>query len=147
YFVGGDEGGPPPRLDRHPGDATDRRKCLAAKAHGTDSKEIVGRGKLAGGVIAQRQLDIVGMDALPVIDDADELAAPLLDVDIDARAAGVDAVFQQFLDDAGGALDDFAGGDLGNDGNRKLHNARHARFSHPWIGWASLSFYANSWAR
>ena len=69
------------------------------------------------------------MDAAAVVDDADQLAAALLDVDVDARAAGVEAVFQQLLDDAGGPLDDLAGGDLGDDGRRQLLDARHARLS------------------
>ena len=44
---------------------------------------------------------IVGDDAAAVIDDANEFGAALLDLDVDARAAGIDGVFEQFLDDAG----------------------------------------------
>ena len=74
------------------------------------------RGELAGGVAGEGERQVVGMDAAAVIDDADQLGAALLDLDVDARAAGVDAVFQQLLDDAGGPFDDLAGGDLGDDG-------------------------------
>ena len=38
-------------------------------------------------------------------------------------AAGVDAVFQQLLDDAGRPFDDLAGGDLGDDSQGELMNA------------------------
>ena len=36
-------------------------------------------------------------------------AAALFDVNIDACAAGIDGVFEQFLNDAGGSFDDLAG--------------------------------------
>ena len=88
-------------------------------------KEIVGRVELAGGVAGEGQRQIVASDAAAVVDDADQLDAALLDVDVDARAAGIDGVFEQFLDDAGRPFDDLAGGDLGDDGIGKLLNSRH----------------------
>jgi hypothetical protein len=68
--------------------------------------------QLVGGVAGEGQGQIVGVDAAAVIDDLDEVAATVPDFDIDASAAGIDGVFQQFLDDAGGSFDDFAGDDL-----------------------------------
>src|SRR5262249_54367966 len=58
--------------------------------------------------------------------DADQLGPPLFDVDVDPPGAGVDTVLKQFLDDAGGAFDDFSGGNLVDDGQRQLLDARPA---------------------
>ena len=55
---------------------------------------------------------VVADHAVAVVGDADELAAAAFDLDADARGAGVEGVFEEFLDDGGGAFDDFAGGDL-----------------------------------
>src|SRR5439155_1506018 len=63
--------------------------------------------------------------AAAVIGHADQVRPALLHVDVDARGPGVDAVFQQLLEDAGRALDHFAGGDLGDDGLRQLLDTRH----------------------
>ena len=68
-------------------------------------------------------------DAAAIVDDANQFGAALLDVDVDAAAAGVHGVFEQLLDDAGGPLDDLARGDLGDDGSGQLLDAWHgARF-------------------
>ena len=53
--------------------------------------------------------------AVAVVGDADELAAAGFDLDADAGGAGVERVFEQLFDDGGGAVDDFAGGDLVGD--------------------------------
>ena len=50
-----------------------------------------------------------------VIGDADQAASAGLDFDGDARGLGIEGIFDQFLDDAGGAFDHFAGGDLVGD--------------------------------
>jgi hypothetical protein len=49
---------------------------------------------------------------MAVIGDADEFAAAAFDLDSDAGGSGVEGVFEEFFDDGGWALDDFAGGDL-----------------------------------
>ena len=41
--------------------------------------------------------------------------SPLLEVEADAAGAGVDGVFEEFLDDRGWPLDDFTRGDLVGD--------------------------------
>ena len=105
--------------------AADRGQRFAAKAERADAEEIVGVVQFAGGVAGKGQRQIVGVDAAAVVDDANQFDAALLDFDIDARAAGVNGVFEQFLDDAGRPLDDLASGDLGDDVGRKLANSRH----------------------
>ena len=47
-----------------------------------------------------------------VVAHAHQADAAALDVDLDALRAGVEAVFDQFLDDRGRPLDHLAGGDL-----------------------------------
>src|SRR4051812_10177834 len=62
---------------------------------------------------------------MPVIDQADQVRAPLLDIKGDARAARIEGILQQFLDDTRGPLDDFARGYLGDNRWRQVLNARH----------------------
>ena len=68
---------------------------------------------------------VFGDDAAAVVHDADEFSAAGFKVDVDAGGAGIDRVFQQFLDDGRGPLDDLAGGNLRDDPRRKLINTRH----------------------
>src|SRR5437763_964903 len=88
---------------------------LAAEAQRADAEEVVGVFELAGGVAGERQRQVVGVDAAAVVRDADQFGAALLDLDVDAPAAGVHGVFEQLLDDAGGPFDDLASSDLGDD--------------------------------
>ena len=50
-------------------------------------------------------------DTFPIVGDTDESPASVLDVDDDVPAAGVEAVFDQFLDDRSRPFDHFSGGD------------------------------------
>jgi hypothetical protein len=84
------------------GDATDGGQRLAAEAERADLEQVVGIAQFARDVVAERQRQVVGVDAAAVIDDADQIGAALLGLDVNACAAGVDGVLQQFLDDAGG---------------------------------------------
>ena len=61
------------------------------------------------------QGQVVGLDAAAVVGDADQLGAALLDLDVDAAAAGVHGVFEQLLDHARRPFHDFARRDFGND--------------------------------
>jgi len=61
---------------------------------------------------------IFGKHATAVVYDADEFGSALLEVHVNARAASIDCVFQQLLDDACRSLNDLAGGDLRDDGGR-----------------------------
>ena len=67
---------------------------------------------LARRVPLDRQPRVVRLHALAVVFDANQLLAAELDGDADAAGAGVERVLDQLLDDRGGPLDDFAGGDL-----------------------------------
>ena len=55
---------------------------------------------------------VVAVHARAVVGHAQQAAAAALDLDIDAGGAGVQAVFDQFLDHRGGTLHHLAGSDL-----------------------------------
>src|SRR5579885_1194737 len=76
----------------------------------------------------ESERQIVGDDATAVIYNSDEIDTTLLDLDIDATAAGVNGVFQQLLDDTCGPLDDFSSGDFVDYQRRQLLNSRHTDF-------------------
>src|SRR6185312_15981880 len=61
---------------------------------------------------ADRNRQLLGGDAAPVIPYSHEADAAALDVDLDPACARVEAILDQLLDDRGRALDDFAGCDL-----------------------------------
>ena len=102
-------------LDFEPADRRDRRQRLAAKAHRADAKQIVGPANFARGMARDGQRQVVGVNSLAVVRDANELGAPVDDLDIDAGGQGIEAVLQEFLDDAARAFDDLTGGDLVDD--------------------------------
>ena len=74
----------------------------------------------------ERHREVVRRDAVAVIDDANEVRAALLHVDLNARRPGVHGVLEQLLDDAGGPFDDLACGNLVDDERRQLLDAWHA---------------------
>ena len=90
----------------------DRRQRFAAEAERQDRREIVGAPDLARRVPLDRQPRVVRLHPFAVVLDADLLLAAELDVNRQPPRAGVDRVLDQLLDDRGGPLDDFAGGDL-----------------------------------
>ena len=98
-----------------PRHGSDRGQRLAAKAERADGLQIIERGDLAGRVTGQRQRQFRGRDAAAVIAHAHQADAATLDVDFDAPGAGVQAVFDDFLDDRRRPLDHFAGSDLVNE--------------------------------
>ena len=76
-----------------------------------------------------RQPRILGIHAVAVVFDADQLLAAELDRDRDAPRPGVDRVLDQLLDDGRGPLDDFAGGDLiGEIRGKPVDSAQALRF-------------------
>src|SRR6185312_1436372 len=89
-----------------------RGQRLAAEAHAGDVFQIIEAADLAGGMRGHRQRQLVGRDAATVIAHADQPRTACLDVHLDARGAGVEAVLDQFLDHGRRALDHLAGGDL-----------------------------------
>ena len=56
------------------------------------------------------QRQVFGQDAAAVVNHQDQVSPALDHFQVDARAAGVDCILEQLLDDAGGPLDDLAGG-------------------------------------
>ena len=59
--------------------------------------QVVERGDFTGGMTGQRQLEFVACDAAAVVGDSDELDATIGEFDVDRLRAGIEAVFQQFL--------------------------------------------------
>jgi hypothetical protein len=96
----------------HPRDGVDRRQRLAAKPQARHLFEVGQAGDLAGGVTGQGEREFVARDAAAVVTHPDALDAALLQIDLDIGGAGVEAVFENFLQGRGGAFDHLAGGDL-----------------------------------
>src|SRR6185312_10340941 len=104
-----------------------RGQRLAAKTHAGDVFEIVEAADLAGGMRGHRQRQVVQRDAAAVVANADQPRTASLDVHLDARGAGVEAVLDQLLDHRGRPLDDLAGGDLIDEFGRKRADVGHPR--------------------
>ncbi len=68
---------------------------------------------------------VVAHHAAAVVRDADELAAAAFDFDADAGGAGIERVFEQFLDHGRGTVHHFAGGDLVGDLVGEYADAAH----------------------
>ena len=86
-------------------------QALVNLFYGTEGLRLLEQGASAKDIVAK----LVGADAAAVVHDADALDAALLDLDVDAAAAGVHGVFEELLDDARRPFDHLAGGDLGHD--------------------------------
>ena len=93
-------------------DRSDGGERFAAKAVTGDALQVGQAGDLAGGVACQRQRQIVLVDAAAVVRDADQPDATFLDLYVDFCRAGIQAVFDQFLEHRGGPLNNLAGGYL-----------------------------------
>ena len=94
---------------RHRGDTGDG---LAAEPEGADGGQLALVAELGGGVAFETEQHVVAVHARAVVGHAQQPAAAALHLDIDAGGAGVQAVFDQFLDHRGGTLHHLAGGDL-----------------------------------
>ena len=81
------------------------------------------------GALTQKLVDmgcvVVGVDG-----SADQVAAALFGLHVNARTARVDAVFQQLLDHTGGPFDDLARGDLVNNHGRQGLDTFHGVAPH-----------------
>ncbi len=117
-----------PRGQGQAGDRADRGQGLAAEAQGGDVQQVplaVGVWReLGGGVALHGQGQFFAVQAAAVVGHQDAGKAALVDLDLDARSAGVERVLDQLLDGAGGALDHLAGGDA-VDGLRREAADRH----------------------
>jgi hypothetical protein len=98
--------------ERKLGDRRDRRQRLAAEAHRRDVLEVVQRRDLARRVAAQRERQLGGRDAAPVVFDDDRADAAARETHDDLGRGGIERVVDELAHDRRGPLDDFAGGDL-----------------------------------
>src|SRR6516225_8150925 len=78
-----------PRLKRHLSNAADRRQRFAAEAECAEPEEIIGIGELAGCMTGKGKGKVVRKDTAAVVHDADQFCSPLLNVDFDALATGI----------------------------------------------------------
>ena len=74
----------------------------------------------------QGQGQVIGRDPPTIVANPQQLDPTLLDIDINAPSAGVQAVLQQLLDDRGRALDDFTRGNLVRQARAEQFDARAA---------------------
>ncbi len=93
-------------------DGRDRREGLATETERPNTREVLENADLRRGVTLQREPGILFRHARSVVADLDELAAAVLEDDVDGHGPGVDGVLDELLDHRGGALDHFTGGDL-----------------------------------
>ena len=94
------------------GDAGDAGEGFAAEAEGADAEEVGGFADFGSGMALEGEEGVVRGEAVAVVLDTEVGFAAVAEFDFDAGGAGVEAVFDKFLDDGGGALDDLASGDL-----------------------------------
>jgi hypothetical protein len=63
-------------------------------------------------VARQRDRQLIRAHAGAVVAYANKANAAVLNIDVDALRAGIETIFNKFLDDRSGTLDHFAGGNL-----------------------------------
>ncbi len=98
-----------PTRERDARNRSDRGQRFAAKAEAGDALEVVEAADLARGVARQRRRQVLGRDAAAVVGDADQAHTAFFQLHVDPGGAGIEAVFQQFLEHRGGAFDHLAG--------------------------------------
>lgn len=111
------------------GDAGDAGDGLATEAEGADGHEVFGVAEFAGGVAFEGEEGVFAAHAAAVVANFDEVDAALGDGDFDFGGVGIEAIFHEFFHDGGGALDDFAGGDLAGEDVWEYVNFGHGRGS------------------
>ncbi len=115
-----------PRLEFHLRNGSDRRQSLAPESHSVEIEEVVGLADLRRGMALKSQARVGLGHAFAVVDDLNGSTSGIDYGDIDVLGTGVDSVFDEFLDDRGGALDDLAGRNLVGYGVwKKLDNITH----------------------
>ncbi|RMR93123.1 hypothetical protein ALP75_204559 [Pseudomonas syringae pv. actinidiae] len=116
----------------------DRRQRLTAKTQAHDPLKVFQVTNLAGRVSRQSQRQVVGGNSAAVIAHFQQLDAGLLDIDINASSARIEAVFQQLLDHRRRTLDHLARGDLVGQTRAEQFNARSVQDSLRVIGFAAV---------
>ncbi len=109
------------------GDRRDARQRFAAETEARDAFEVVERRDLAGRMPRDGQRQLRFADTAAVVADLQQLGAAARELHADVMRAGVEAVFEQFLQGGGGPLDDFAGGDLVDQKIRQHANIGHGK--------------------
>ena len=103
----------------------DARQRLAAEPERANRAEILGLGDLARRMTLDRKPRVLRIHPLAVVFDPQQFLPAELDRHRDPRRAGVERVLDQLLDHRGRTLDDFAGGDLIGEVERKAMNPCH----------------------
>lgn len=115
-----------PGGDGHSGDGANGGKGLSAKAEGLHAHQIVKRANLARGVARDGEFRVGPRHPDPVVADADERPAAVLDRDPDGGGFRVDGVLDEFFDQIGGSFDDLARRDLVDErAVQHLHRGAH----------------------
>ena len=107
---------------RHAGDA---RQRLPAKPQRGDGREVRARADFARRVAFQAKQGVVAVHAVPVVHHAHQRDAAALDGDLHRARPGVEAVFDEFLDDRRRPFDDLARRHLAGHDFRQQRNAAH----------------------
>jgi len=74
--------------------------------------QILEAGDFAGGMALEGQRQFIGWNARPVIADRHQGDTALLGIHFDAPSARIECIFDEFLRQGRGSLDDLAGSDL-----------------------------------
>ena len=112
-----------------PGNGRYAGQRLAAETQRHDGLEVIEACDLAGRVPGQCQRHFVTRDSGTVIADTDQLLTARHEIDLDRPRAGIQAVFDELLDDRRRSLNDLAGRDLVDEVSGKLANGHHAILS------------------
>ncbi len=119
------------RFEQQPRYRRDGRQRFAAESQRGDGEQIFHVGKFAGGVALEGQQRVVAHHAHAVVGQANQAAAAGFDIQTKFGGPGVERVFEQFFDDAGGALDHFSGSDFIGDVVGENADAAHSEGSLP----------------
>src|SRR5713226_2234634 len=104
-----------PRFQSKTTDRRNRRQGLAAKTESRNIQQVFGILDFRRRMALEGQQSVVTHHAATVVGDLDELLAPSLDLNLDARGTSIQSVLQQFLHHGCRALDNLPGGDLVSD--------------------------------
>ena len=110
---------------RHAGDG---RQGFTAKAKGRDAVEVGGESDLAGRMTLEAQECLFWRHPLAIIFDDREGFATAGEIHDHPRRPGIQRVLEELLNDRGGTLHHFAGGDLVGDRRVEYADYRHTYF-------------------
>jgi hypothetical protein len=97
--------------DGQAADGADRGQSLPPKAERGDMHKVVIR-QFGGRVALDGQGKVLRRHAHAVVGHGHQAGAAFADKNLDTRGAGINGIFDEFLDGRSGALNDFAGGNL-----------------------------------